>query len=293
MKFTLRQLQVFLATAHFENISRAAESLSMSQSAASAALKELEALYSVRFFERAGKRLKLNDLGREFWPRAEALLSQARELEADLLGQRDVARLNVGATLTIGNYLAVGIMARYMGDEPGAQVHLEVANTRSIVERVLGFELDLGLIEGEWNHPDLALMPWREDELVVFCHPHHPYAKKRHLSDDDLRQAQWIVRESGSGTRQTFERAMHGLLPELQVALELEHTEAIKRAVEAGLGISCLSKVCLHDAFERGSLVPLAVPQRDFRRDFYFALHRQKFRTPGMARWLDLCQQTA
>ena len=290
MKFTLRQLQVFLATAHHENISKAAESLSMSQSAASGALKELEALYDLKFFERAGKRLKLNELGRQFWPRAEALLAQARELEADLLSHRDLGRLNVGATLTIGNYLAVGIMADYMAEQPGARVHLEVANTRTIVERVLAFELDLGLIEGELNHPDLELLPWREDELVVFCSPEHALSGKEALTDQDLREAHWIVRESGSGTRQTFERGLHGLVPELDLALEPEHTEAIKRAVEAGLGISCLSRVCLREAFRRGSLVELPVPHRDFSRDFYFVLHRQKYRSPGIERWLELCR---
>lgn len=292
MRYTLRQLEVFLAIAHFENVSHAANHLSMSQSAASGALKELEGLYDVKFFERAGKRLKLNELGRQFWPRAEALLAQARELESDLQSHRDLGRLNVGATLTIGNYLAVAIMADYMAQQPGARVHLEVANTRSIVDRVLTFELDLGLIEGELNHPDLELLPWREDELVVFCSPQHVLASKQVLTDDDLRAAHWIVRESGSGTRQTFERALHGLVPELNLALELEHTEAIKRAVETGLGISCLSRVCLQEAFKRGSLVELAVPHRDFSREFYFVLHRQKYRSPGIERWLELCRES-
>jgi len=177
-----------------------------------------------------------------------------------------------------------------MAQQPGARVHLEVANTRSIVDRVLSFELDLGLIEGELNHPDLELLPWREDELVVFCSPDHPLSSKQALTDEDLRAAHWIVRESGSGTRQTFERALHGLVAELDLALELEHTEAIKRAVETGLGISCLSRVCLQEAFKRGSLVELSVPHRDFNREFYFVLHRQKYRSPGIERWLELCR---
>lgn len=290
MKFTLRQLQVFLATAHHENISRAAASLHMSQSAASGALREFESLYEVRLFERAGKRLKLNEIGRQLWPRVEALLEQADELERDLNGHHDLGRLKVGATLTIGNYLAVELMADYMAEQPSARVTLEVANTRAIADRVLSFDLDLGMIEGEVNHPDLEVLPWREDELVAFCAPEHPLANRGALDDADLAAQSWIVREPGSGTRQTFERGMHGLLSELNIALELEHTEAIKRAVEAGLGIACLSRVCLEDAFRRGTLVPLAVPQRDFRRDFHFVLHRQKYRSPGIQRWLELCK---
>ena len=293
MRYTLRQLEVFLATAHHENVSRAAAQLNMSQSAASGALKELESQFEVKLFERAGKRLRLNELGRQLWPRAEALIGQAKDLEAGLLAHQELGHLKVGATLTIGNYLAVSIMARYMAEQPGARVQLEVANTSAIVDRVLGFDLDLGLIEGEINRPDLELLPWRADDLVVFCSPEHPLAGRERLDDHDLKAATWIVREPGSGTRQTFERGMHGILPDLNILLELEHTEAIKRAVETGLGISCLSRVSLREAFRRGSLVPLAVPHRDFSREFYFVLHRDKYRSPGVERWLELCRASS
>ena len=293
MRYSLRQLEVFLACAHHENVSRAAASLNMSQSACSSALKEFEQQFDLRLFERTGKRLRLNELGRQLWPRAEELLERARELEGALAAHGELGRLKIGATLTIGNYLAAGIMARYMAEQPGTRVELDVANTAAIAERVRNFELDLGLIEGELNHPDLEMIPWRGDELVVFCAPDHPLAGRKRLGDRDLCAATWILRESGSGTRQTFERALAGLLPRLHILLELQHTEAIKRAVEAGLGISCLSRVSLTDALKRGSLVELPVPQRDFRREFYFALHRQKYRSAGIERWLELCRQVS
>lgn len=289
MRYTLRQLEVFLACAHHENVSRAAESLSMSQSAASTALKEFEQQFELRLFERTGKRLRLNELGRQLWPRAEELLERAQELEQTLATHRELGSLKIGATLTIGNYLTASVMARYMEEQPGTQVQLEVANTAAIAERVLNFELDLGLIEGEINHPDLEIIPWRHDELVVFCAPNHPLAGRKRLADKDLIGATWITRESGSGTRQTFERAMAGLLPQLHILLELQHTEAIKRAVEAGLGISCLSRVSLTDALKRGSLIELSIPHRDFHREFYFVLHRQKYRSAGIKRWMELC----
>jgi DNA-binding transcriptional LysR family regulator len=291
MKFTLRQLEVFLAAAQNQNLSKAAESLAMSQSAASSALKDLEQQFDVQLFDRIGKRLQINELGRLTRPKAEALLAQAKELEVLLRQHKEVGNLNVGATLTIGNYLCVGIMARYMAEEPSAKVSLEVANTSEIARKVGQFELDIGLIEGELHHAELEIIPWCEDELVVFCHPDNPIAQQRELSDDDLRGLNWIVRESGSGTRQGFDRAMSGLLPELTIALELQHTEAIKRAVEADLGIGCLSKIALKDAFQRGSLVQLNVPHRDWHRHFYFIFHKQKFHTAGMNRWMELCHE--
>lgn len=289
MHYTLRQVEVFLATAWHENVTMAAESLSMSQSAASAALKELEQRFEVQLFDRAGKRLQLNDFGKSLRPRAEALLDQAREFEQALARHNSIGELRVGATLTIGNYLAVPIMAEFMHQHPGSRVRLTVENTATITEKVRNFELDIGLIEGELHDESIDVMPWRDDELSLFCAPDHPLAGRPELSDEDLRRADWIVREAGSGTRQGFEHAMHGLLPDLRLRLELQHTEAIKRAVEAGLGIGCLSRITLEDAFRRGSLLPLFAPHRDWRRRFHFILHKQKYRSAGIDSWLALC----
>lgn len=289
MHYTLRQLQVFLAVAHFENVTRAAEYLSMSQSACSGALRDLERQYNVQLFDRVGKRLQANELGRLLRPKAEALLERAQDFEQDLMKHKEVGQLKIGATLTIGNYLAVGLITHFMQDAPDARVSLNVANTSVITRELLNFDIDLGLIEGELYHPDLDVVPWRDDELMCFCSPEHPLAKRKQLTNEDILQATWILREQGSGTRQTFDRAMHGLLPDLHVLLELQHTEAIKRAVAANLGISCLSRISLQDAFSRGALVPLPTPHRDLSRMFYLVLHKEKYRSPGIERWMRIC----
>ncbi len=129
MKYTLRQLEVFLAVAHFDNITRAADSLSMSQSAASGALRDLETQFDIQLFDRVGKRLKINELGRLLRPRAEALLERARSLEQDMTRHQAVGQLKIGATMTIGNYLAVGLIARYLEEQPSAKLDRQVANT--------------------------------------------------------------------------------------------------------------------------------------------------------------------
>jgi len=288
MRYTLRQLEVFLTVARSGSVSRAGDELAMSQSAASGALADLERQFDVRLFDRIGKRLQLSDVGRALRSRAEALWDQARELEGALANHADGGRLRVGATLTIGNYVAVPLMARYMRERPGSLVRLDIANTEEIARRVANFEIDVGLIEGELTHPHLRVTPFRDDELVVFSSPTHPLAKKRALTDADLKSAAWIVREHGSGTRQAFDRAMSGILPELEITLELPHTEVIKRAVEAGLGLGCVSRLALVDAFRAGALKPRPVPHRDFRRRFYTVLHRQKHVGADLKRWLAL-----
>ena len=135
MRFTLRQLQVFLATARSENVSRAAEELAMSQSAASGALKELEQQFDVQLFDRLGKRLQLSELGRQLRPQAEKLLAQAQAFESAMAGEQAGGTLRLGATLTIGNYLAVPMIADFRERHPGADVSLQVANTETIARQ--------------------------------------------------------------------------------------------------------------------------------------------------------------
>ncbi len=292
MRYTLRQLEVFLAVARHESVSQAGKDLSMSQSAVSGALSDLETQFGIQLFERRGKRLQLSELGRALRSRAEALQGRALEFEASLANEDDSGLLRVGATLSIGNYLIPPLMARFMREHAGAKVSLDVVNTAEIAGKVRNFELDVGLVEGEIQQQDLEVTRWREDELVVFCAPSHPFAKERTLTDEDLLAARWIVREAGSGTRQAFEHAMHGILPELSIALELQHTEAIKSAVKADLGVGCVSRIALEDAFRHRTLVPCAVPDRDFKRYFYFVLHREKHKSRAIQNWLSLCSNS-
>ncbi len=292
MRYSLRQLEVFLATARYENVTRAAETLAMSQSAASGSLKELERQFDMKLFDRLGKRLQLSELGQQLRPQVESLLEQARSLEQALTGEEVVGRLEIGATLTIGNYIAVNMIADFRQQNARSDIILRVANTETIAKQVAGFELDMGLIEGELQHPDLDIVHWRRDELVVFAAPNHPLSTSTALSDQDLLTLPWIVREPGSGTRQAFDRAMQGILTDLHIGMELQHTEGIKRAVEAGLGVGCLSQICVAEAFKRGSLVPLKVPGRDFRREWYLITHRDKFHSAALKRWLTLCLET-
>jgi len=291
MKFSLRQLEVLVAIGRESSVSRAAEALSMTQSATSMALAELEKQFNTRLFDRQGKRLQLNTEGRELLPRAMELLDRAQELESLLEGKTGAGSLRIGATLTIGNYLATLLIGDYMQQNPGSRVELSVQNTSTIIEQVAHFKLDLGLIEGDSHHPDLEITPWVDDELVIFVAPDHPLAQRSDLSLQDLIDQNWILRERGSGTRQVFDAALRHQLTHLKILLELEHTEAIKRAVESGLGIGCISRLALKDAFKRGSLVPLEIPGLDLKRQFNFVLHKQKFITIGIGKFLELCRQ--
>ncbi len=289
MRATLRQLAVFAAVARQENVSRAADSLAMSQSAASNALLELERNYDCLLFDRIGKSLHLNAVGRGLLPLVEDLLARAATVDNYLAG-RTLVPLAIGATLTVGNYLATLLVADYLRRYPGARITLNVSNTAHIVERLQHFELDLGMVEGEASAADLVFTPWLEDELVVFCAQGHPLAAQGILRSTDFPGQKWIVREAGSGTRAQFDQAMRRCAADPAILLELEHTEAIKRAVESGIGIGCLSRLSLREAFRRGSLVEIATPDLRLTRTFYFVRHRERTLSAAGERFLECCR---
>ncbi|MDQ3261903.1 MAG: LysR substrate-binding domain-containing protein [Pseudomonadota bacterium] len=293
MRYSFRQLEVFAAIGQYGTVSDAADRLSMSQSAASTSLSELELQFDCRLFDRTGKRLRLNEAGRSLLPKARELLDRANEVEAMLAAGTLFGSLRVGATLTIGNYLATLLVGEFMARHPGSRVALEVNNTTRIAERVKDFELDLGLIEGESYDSELEMTDWIADELAVFCGPDHPLVRRRKVNINHVLEEYWIVREPGSGTRQTLDRAMRLWHERWKIRLELEHTEAIMHAVQAGLGIGCVSRLALKESFRRGSLIELKLAELDLSRKFHFLLHRQKYRTPGIDAFLMLCREVS
>jgi DNA-binding transcriptional LysR family regulator len=290
MRYSLRQIEVFVAVARHESVSRAAQELSLSQSATSTALAELERLYDTQLFDRFGKSLRINELGQALLPQAVELIERAAAIASVLEGRAGYGRLRIGATLTIGNYLATLVVADFLKRHPEGTLQLKVENTSTIVAQVARHELDLGLIEGTCRHPDLIVEPWVADELVVFCAPTHPLAKEGRATLMELTREAWIVREPGSGTRETLDQALRHHHSALNIRLELEHTEAIKRAVEFDLGIACISRLALREAFRRGSLVAIETPELDLRRHFHFLWHHRKFQTAGMREFIGLCR---
>lgn len=293
LHYSLRQIEIFLAIAQHQTTAAAADQLALSQSAVSAALKALESAYGIALFDRVGKRLVLNGVGEHLRQRAEALLVHAREFEAELSGHEQIGDLVIGASYTIANHLAVDYLAQWLSRFPDARVNIATGNSPDILNQVVDFRADIGMIENEISHPKIELIPWLDDELLVFCSPAHPFARKRKLSESDLSAARWILREKDSGGRQRFDQAFAPLLPNLQIYLEFRHNEPIRRAVEQGLGIGCLSEKVLKPHFDSGALVPLNL-DKQFRmqRKFFLCLRRGRYQRSAIAQFVALCLAT-
>jgi DNA-binding transcriptional LysR family regulator len=291
LRLTLRQLQIFRVVAESGSTAAAAAAISLSQSATSAAINELERLLELQLFDRIGKRLQLNDNGRMLLPQALALLDGAGWIERWALDREShIGTLRIGASTTIGNYLLPAILAGFRESLPETarlnwHVQVAIANTSVITARVAAFELDLGLIEGPCHEPDLTVQPWLEDDLVVVAaanDPIVPRGRKRQITLDALRKATWLLREEGSGTREIINQLLIPYLHHLRPGIEFGNPEAIKRAAASGLGITCLSRCVVEDLLKSGVLVAPPTELPILTRRFYLVMHEQKKRTRGL-----------
>ncbi len=292
LRLTLRQLEVFVATAHAGSTRAAAGRIARSQSAASAALAELEAALGSQLFDRVGRRLLLNENGQALLPRAHALLGQAAELEG-LFGGEPAAPLHVAASFTIGEYLLPDLVASWTREQPQSRIRLRIANTSEVVAAVAGFEVDVGFIEGLQTHPDLVVRPWLRDELVIVAAPQHRLAGARAVSARQLSAATWILREHGSGTRQATDSWLLEHLDRQQIGFELGSTEAIKRLVAAGAGLGCLSRHAVAQALDAGWLVELRTRLPSAERRLAVAVHRDKVLGRATQAFIGHCMQGA
>lgn len=292
MRMTLRQLAVFVAVAQEGTVTRASDAVRLTQSAASMALADLEDALGAPLFDRLGKRLQLNDLGRFLLPQALEILGRCEAFEHAAQGEKQTIDLRLGATLTISDYLMPDLMANFLKQQPQSLLQLQVGNTRQIIEAVSQFQLDLGLIEGSCHLPQLQAFPWRDDELAVCCAPEHPLAQLNcDITLEDLQQVDWILREEGSGTREVFDQVMLKDLPNANLRLTLGHNEAILKIVAGGLGLTCVSRLAIEPLARDGQLVILDTPFWILKRPLFMLVHRQKYKSPGLRAFMQFCQE--
>lgn len=292
MQITLRQLQIFTAVALSGSTAAAAQNIALSQSATSAALKELENILQITLFDRVGKRLILNDNGRLLLPQARQMLDAANTIEQQFINTDDYgAGLYIGASTTIGIYLMPKLLAT---EQPQRSPRVMIANSADIASAVAHFEVDVGLIEGPCHEPDLHVEPWLEDELVIVCAPAHPILQgdsARKVQLTDLQQALWLLREQGSGTQETVEQVLLPHLYQLRPAMELSNSEAIKHAAAANLGLACLSRAIVTDLLTNGSLIEVRTTLPRLARHFSLIYHRKKTLSPKLNAFLNHCRQ--
>jgi DNA-binding transcriptional LysR family regulator len=268
---SLEQLRVFVAVAERQHMTRAADALGLAQSAVSGAVASLEARYGTKLFHRIGRGIALTEAGTLFLTEAEAVLARAARAELVLseLGNLKRGTLTVQASQTIASYWLPRYLVRFREAHPGVDIKLSIGNTAQVATAVHEGAAELGFIEGAISDTALIAEEVARDQLVILVAPDHPWVGRERPTLEQLALGPWVLREQGSGTRSAFEAAMSGFgLAEgsLQVSLELPSNEAVRAAVEAGLGATALSASVAAPSLEAGLLqvVDLKLPDRPF-----------------------------
>ncbi|HVZ03875.1 LysR substrate-binding domain-containing protein [Hyphomicrobium sp.] len=279
---TLEQLRIFVAVAEREHVTQAAKDLNLTQSGTSAAVSALETRYAIKLFDRVGRRIMLTQAGRLFLAEAKSVLARAAGAEkvlADLAGL-ERGSLAIGASQTAGNYWLPSIIHAYQARFSGISVALKIGNTQSVASDVAAGTADLGFIEGDIDDPALSVTPVADDEMVLVVAAGHPLAKGPARGISRLADARWVVREEGSGTRAILETAVAKLgvdRRKLNIALELPSNEAIRGAVEAGSGVTIISKLVVASSLKAKTLVAIDVQLP--KRRFFALRHKERYFT--------------
>ena len=276
---TLDQLRVFVAVAERQHMTRAAQALNMAQSAASAAIAALEAQHDIRLFHRVGRGIELTQAGCLFLADARSVLARAAAAELALSELGGVKRgvLSVHASQTIASYWLPRHLVAFRRAYPRIVVRLRVGNTAQVAAAVHEGEAELGLVEGAVADPVLVSTTVARDSLIVVVAPGHPWASRGTITVHDLPSSDWVLRESGSGTRSEFEAMLKrsGIAPgALPVAFELPTNEAVRAAVEAGAGATAISASVAAPSLEAGLLHQVGFKLPD--RDFHVLRHRDR-----------------
>lgn len=301
-KITLKQLAVFVSIYQTGSTSRASEELHLSQSAVSSALTELESRLQMPLFERVGRRLNQHSNAHPIYIQAQAVLGQALTLEH--YHKHQAGQIHIGASTTIGNYVLPPLLAKLYGDQPKANVDLYIANTQEVVSEVEQLNIDIALVEGMPRPADskaIEQRTWRTDTLMVFAKRDSKWLEGLaeydivdgcyRLSVNQLAKLPLLVRETGSGTRQIIDEQLLQYMPDADVVMAIQQSEAIKHMVSSDIGLGCLSQHVIQAELASGNLVQVKVAGIDLARTWWLVWHKARHQSPIWQTFIDIINE--
>jgi DNA-binding transcriptional LysR family regulator len=293
-QLNFHQLYIFYAVATHHSFSRAAEALDITQPAVSIQIQELEKSLGATLFHRRSRGLRLTEVGETVMAYSQQIFSLSSKLLETIqeLHGLQLGRLTLGASTTPGEYVLPLAVGQFRKTHPGIQVEMSLGNTRSIIQRILNREIDLGMV-GDWpqqQSDELELIDYLNDEIVLVAAPSHPAAHMQSLSLQQVIGHGLIVREEGSATRSTAERyfADHGVTP--VVALSLGSNQAVKQAAAAGGGIGVISRLGVAAEVRAGMLTILKVDNWDCQRPLILVRPKDRYLSPAQRAFLDFLE---
>jgi len=289
-----RRLKIFHTVARLLNFTKAGEQLHMTQPAVTFQIRQLEDQFNTRLFDRTHNKVTLTEAGKQVYMYADRILKlyddmshSITEMTGDVSGG-----VSLGASTTIAEYMLPLLIGEFKVKYPEVSISLKESNSEDIVAMVENNVVDLAIVEGSVNNKNLIVEQCRVDQLLVIMPNNHDLAKHRELHVNDILGHPFICRESGSGTQEAITNYVEQQSPDslLNVCFELSSPEAIKGAVEAGMGISIVSRASIDKELRLGTLTAVELTPR-LERPFSFVRQRYKFKSRAADELLGFAQE--
>ncbi|MEW6570793.1 MAG: selenium metabolism-associated LysR family transcriptional regulator [Nitrospirota bacterium] len=285
------KLKVFCTVAETKSFSKTSEIIHLTQPAVSLQIQALEEKYETKLFDRSSSTVILTPAGEILYKYAKEILSLYASAEKAIGKQTGLVKgsLTIGAGSNIGNYILPSVITDFRRSHPKTKIYLMVSNTKRVMELLGSGNIDMGLVEGDVTRQKVVVKKLISDELVLIAPPDHPWAKRKEVSISELVKEPFIFREAGSGTRQMIEKflARHGVTThDMKISTVLGSTEAIKDAVENGLGISIISRWAARKESKYGTLKLLGFREEKMIRDFSLIVNKNSISSSALDEFL-------
>lgn len=290
---TLRHMKIFVMVCECKSVTVAATRLHLAQPSVSLAISELEEYYGVKLFDRLSRKLFITEIGRQFYNYSMHIVSLFDDLEKGIKNWDTVGTLRVGSSITIGNYLLPECVKLFQQRRPQMKVQVVIDNSKAIEERVLNNDIDFALIEGAIHNTKIESVEFMKDELILICGNNYPIGNTKQIEIEMLKGHDFILREKGSGSREIFDTIMLMHNIEIIPIWESVSTQAIIKAVSAGLGLSVLPYMLVEQALSEGNVRQIKMKDISFKRELYMIYHKNKFLTNSARDFMSLCKAQA
>ncbi len=287
-----RHLETFCRVAALKSFSRAADDLFLTQPTVSGHILSLERSLSLRLFDRTGREVRLTKAGEMFLRYASKILTVRKDLLNALseFSQGIRGELSLGASTIPGEYLLPRLIGDFKREHPRFAFSLKISDTKDIVQELLQGHIEFGLIGAKVDHPSLHHESFEEDEIIIIAPSDHPLSRKRSVGFEDLLKEPWIIREEGSGTQMTVERALRKKgksLKDFNVAIEMGSTSSVKEGVKAKLGLAFISRRAVEEELNRNLFTSITLEGlKSISRQIYIVTQRGKTVSPAGTEFL-------
>ena len=292
----VHEMNVFLMAAETQNFSEAARQLHMTQPAVSMQIQSLEQRLGVNLFERSGRRIQLSEAGETLMPMARDLVSMSLRVEETMksLGGDVVGHLKLGCSTTAGKYILPQLIARFRRKHPRVQVTVYTSGREPVMDMLCDGMTHISIISSLVTCRDAEFKPFFTDRAVLIVPVDHAWASRASIKPQELREADFIMRDDSAGTRQVMMEGLleHGIhLDDLNAVMELGNAEAIEMAVEEGIGVSIVSRLVAQRGVDLGRIKIVEVEGLNLERKIYMAYNIRRAATNAQTEFWDFVHQ--